>query len=88
MRESCGRIKTAEPKLTAEVAAWLAAAETADAAEDAEHGAQQRGDETPSWMANKQHRLEGIRAAKSELEAESLTAAMAKKIRKAGRPSR
>jgi transposase len=69
---SYGRMKTAEPKLAAEVAAWLAAAETADAAEDAEHGAQQRGDETPSWMADKQQRLERIRAAKAELEAEAL----------------
>jgi hypothetical protein len=69
---SYGRMKTAEPKLAAEVAAWLAAAETADAAEDAEHGAQKRGDETPSWMADKQQRLERIRAAKAELEAEAL----------------
>lgn len=58
---SYGRMKTAEPKLAAEVAAWLSAAETADAAEDAVHGAEQRGDETPSWMADKQHRLERIR---------------------------
>lgn len=68
---SYGRMKTAEPKLAAEVAAWMAAAETADAAEDAEHGWQRRGDETPAWMADKQRRLERIRAAKAELEAEA-----------------
>lgn len=68
---SYGRMKTAEPKLAAEVAAWMAAAEEADAAEDGEHGAQRRGDETPAWMADKQRRLERIRAAKAELEAEA-----------------
>jgi transposase len=68
---SYGRMKTSEPKLAAEVAAWLAEAEKADAAEDAEMGADRRGDETPAWMADKQRRLERIRAAKAELEAEA-----------------
>lgn len=68
---SYGRMKTAEPKLAAEVGAWLAAAETADAAEDAEHGAERRGDETPDWMADKAQRLARIRAAKAHLEAEA-----------------
>ena len=68
---SYGRMKTAEPKLAAEVAGWLAKAEAADAAEDAEHGADRRGDETPAWMADKQRRLERIRAAKAQLEAEA-----------------
>lgn len=68
---SYGRMKTAEPKLAAEVAAWLAAAEEADRAEDAEHGADLRGDETPDWMADKIERLARIRAAKAELEAEA-----------------
>ena len=36
-----------EPKLAAEVASWLDQADAADAAEDAQHGAGQRGDETP-----------------------------------------
>jgi transposase len=71
---SYGRMKTAEPKLAAEVAAWLAAAEAADAAEDGEHGAEMRGDETPRWMADKQSRLERIQAAKAELEAEAAKA--------------
>jgi Transposase domain (DUF772) len=68
---SYGRMKTAEPKLAAEVTAWLAQAEAADRAEDAEHGAALRGDETPDWMADKQRRLERIREAKAQLEAEA-----------------
>ncbi len=68
---SYGRMKQSEAKLAAEVAAWLKAAEAADAAEDAEFGADLRGDETPDWMADKQKRLERIREAKAELEAEA-----------------
>ena len=60
-----------EPKLAAEVNAWLEQAEAADAAEDAQHGADRRGDETPDWMADKKRRLERIRAAKAQLEAEA-----------------
>jgi transposase len=69
---SYGRMKQAEPRLAAEVAAWLAAADEADAAEDAEHG-DRRGDETPDWMADKQQRLARIRAARAALEAEART---------------
>lgn len=68
---SYGRMKTAEPKLAAEVAAWLKAAEAQDRKEDAEFGAELRGDETPAWMADKTRRLERIRAAKAQLEAEA-----------------
>ena len=68
---SYGRMKQTEPKLAAEVEAWLKAAEAADAAEDAEYGAGLRGDETPAWMANKQERLARIRQAKAALEAEA-----------------
>ena len=60
-----------EPRLAAEVAAWLDQAEAADTAEDAQHGADRRGDETPGWMADKARRLERIRAAKAQLEAEA-----------------
>jgi transposase len=60
-----------EPKLAAEIASWLDQAEAADAAEDTQHGSQRRGDETPDWMADKQRRLERIRAAKAQLEAEA-----------------
>jgi hypothetical protein len=49
---------------------WLEQAERTDAAEDAEHG-EQRGDEMPDWLADKQRRLAKIRAAKAALEAEA-----------------
>jgi transposase len=68
---SYGRMKGSEPKLAAEVGAWLKRAEAADAAEDAAHGADSRGDEMPEWMANKERRLARIRAAMAELEAEA-----------------
>jgi transposase len=70
---SYGRMKQAEPKLAAQVSAWLEAAEAADEAEDAEHGVDRRGDETPDWMADKQKRLERIREARAQLEAEAKT---------------
>jgi transposase len=68
---SYGRMARAEAELAAEVAGWLAQAEAADAAEDAEHGPDRRGDELPDWVADKQARLERIRAAKAALEAEA-----------------
>jgi transposase len=71
---SYARMNKREPELQAEVDRWLAAAEAADAAEDALHGAK-RGDEMPAWVADKQKRLAKIRAAKAELEAEAKAAA-------------
>jgi len=68
---SYGRMKTAEPGLVAQVAHWLDQARDTDAAEDRAHGRDRRGDETPDWMADKQRRLETIRAAKAALEAEA-----------------
>ncbi len=68
---SYGRMKTAGPRLAAEVTAWLAAAEAQDRAEDAEFGAALRGDETPDWMADKAQRLARIRQARAALEAEA-----------------
>jgi transposase len=68
---SYGRMKTSEAKLAARVAEWLRQAEAVDRAEDAEHGADLRGDETPGWMVDKAERLSRIRAAKAELEAEA-----------------
>ncbi len=68
---SYGRMKQAEPRLAAEVEAWMDRAAAADAAEDAEHGADRRGDEMPDWVADKQRRLARIRAAKAQLEAEA-----------------
>jgi transposase len=68
---SYGRMARAEAELAAEVAGWLAQAEAADAAEDAAHGPDRRGDELPAWVADKQARLERIRVAKAALEAEA-----------------
>ena len=65
------RMVEEEPRLAAEVRDWLDRAAAADAAEDANHGADRRGDETPDWAADKQRRLERIRAAKAQLEAEA-----------------
>lgn len=65
------RMVEAEAELTRDVAEWLARAQQADAAEDAELGSTRRGDEPPDWMRDKQTRLARIRAAKGELEAEA-----------------
>ena len=46
-------------------------AQAADDAEDAQHGQDRRGDETPGWMADKQRHLERIRAARAQLEAKA-----------------
>jgi transposase len=71
---SYAHMKKREVELQAEVERWLAAAEAADAAEDALHGAK-RGDEMPDWVADKDKRLAKIRAAKAALEAEAKAAA-------------
>lgn len=71
---SYARMKKREAELKAEVDRWLKAAEAADAQEDTLHGAK-RGDEMPDWVADKQKRLEKIREAKAELEAEAKAAA-------------
>jgi transposase len=74
---SYGRMKQAEPKLAAEVHRWLAQAAQVDKAEDRQLGGERRGDEMPAWVADKQARLEKIRAAKAALEAEARAAARA-----------
>ena|ERR1035438_4616631 len=65
------RMLVREAELSAEVESWLAAADAVDESEDAAHGPQRRGDETPAWMANKQTRLAKIREARAALEAEA-----------------
>ena len=75
---SYARMVKAEDELAAEISGWLDRAAAADAAEDAEHGEDRRGDEPPDWMRDKQARLERIRAAKAELEAEAKAAQDAK----------
>jgi len=69
---SYDRMKKSEQELAAEVKRWFAKADELDAAEDREYG-ERRGDELPDWVKNKQKRLEKIRAAKAELEAEAKT---------------
>ena len=71
---SYAHMKKREAELQAEVDRWLAAAAAADADEDAIHGGK-RGDEMPAWVADKAKRIEKIRAAKAELEAEARAAA-------------
>ncbi len=61
-------MRTAEPALAAEVAAWPGRAAEVDAAADREHGADRRGDAAPARMAAKRRRLGAIRAAKSAPE--------------------
>jgi transposase len=72
------RMEARATQLEAEVAAWLAAAETADREEDRTYGADKTGDEMPAWVADKKKRAEVIRAAKAELEAEARAVAEAK----------
>ena len=72
---SYARMKQAEKTLAAEVEGWLSQAAQADAAEDRQLGADKRGDELPDWVANKQARLDKIRAAKAALEAEAAATA-------------
>ena len=52
---SYDRMKKREVELQAEVDAWLAAAQAADAEEDKLYG-DKRGDELPDWVADKQKR--------------------------------
>jgi len=73
---SYAHMKKREAELKAEVDRWLAAAEAADREEDRLYG-EQRGDELPDWVADKQKRLEKIRQAKAELEVEAKAAAEA-----------
>jgi transposase len=68
---SYGRMKKAEEGLKAEVDRWFAEAERVDREEDELYGADKSGDELPEWVADKQKRLEKIRQAKAELEAEA-----------------
>jgi transposase len=78
---SYGRMGPTEARLTREIAALLAAARVADAAEDATYGPARRGDELPAALAaeiaRRERRLATIRAAQVALEAEAQAAAAA-----------
>jgi hypothetical protein len=69
-------------QLREEVKELLAEAEATDAAEDAEYGADRRGDELPAELQRRESRLRRIREAKRVLEARAKEAAAA-----AGQPS-
>jgi transposase len=63
------RMVTRERELREEIAALTAEAEAADAAEDAAHGVDVRGDELPAEVRRREDRLATIAAAKARLEA-------------------
>ena len=74
---SYDRMHQTEKRLKQEVREWFRQAKSADEAEDRLHGAARRGDEMPSWVADKQQRIIKIRAAREELEAEARAASKA-----------
>jgi len=84
---SYSRMCKVEPELAAEVEKWFGAAESEDESEDTKYGADRRGDELPDWVKNKKARLEKIRAAKAELEAEGKDEAQRKEEAKAAKAS-
>src|SRR3989442_915541 len=65
---SYARMSETEHQLEREVRALLDQAEQADAAEDAQYGPGQRGDDLPAELARRASRLAKIRAAKAVLE--------------------
>jgi transposase len=76
------RMGEKQRQLRDEVKQLLAQAEATDAAEDAEYGADRRGDELPADLQRRESRLRRIREAKRVLEARAKDAAAA-----AGQPS-
>jgi transposase len=79
---SYGRMREKQRHLREEVQDLLAQAEAADAAEDAEYGPDQRGDELPAELQRRESRLKRIREAKRALEARAKAEAIA-----AGKPA-
>jgi transposase len=68
---SYARMGEAEQRLKQEIEALLKQAEDVDAAEDAQYGKGQRGDELPEELARRESRLKKIAQAKAELEQEA-----------------
>jgi transposase len=66
---SYGRMGEEETRLREQIAALTAQAEASDAAEDAAHGPDVRGDELPAELQRREQRLATIAAAKARLEA-------------------
>lgn len=71
---SYDRMKKEEQRLTDEIAALLARAESADAAEDARFGPDSDGNDIPAELRHRESRLARIREAKAALEAEARSA--------------
>ena len=65
------RMLKAEAQLEADMAALLRKAELIDAQEDERYGKDKRGDELPKELQRRQDRIEMIRKARAELEAEA-----------------
>ena len=66
---SYGRMRDEERRLREQIAGLTAQAEANDAAEDAVHGPEVRGDELPAELQRREERLAKIAAAKARLEA-------------------
>ena len=66
---SYGRMRQEDQRLRDEIAALLANVDAVDAAEDAAHGPDVRGDELPAALQRREERLAKIAAAKARLEA-------------------
>ena len=65
------RMLKTEAQLEAEIAALLRKAELIDAQEDVRYGKGKRGDELPKELERRQDRLDALRKARAELEAEA-----------------
>jgi len=65
------RMLKAEAQLEAEMAALLRKAELIEAQEDERYGKDKRGDELPQELQRWQGRIEALRKARAELEAEA-----------------
>ena len=74
---SYDRMQTEEIRLQQEIRELLAQAESEDQAEDAQHGANRRGDELPDELQRRESRLKKIREAKAALEQEARAKAAA-----------
>jgi transposase len=72
---SYDRMPEEEARLKREIATILVEAESADATEDAAHGAGRRGDELPEELARRQSRLAKLQQAKALLEERARTEA-------------
>jgi transposase len=62
------RMDETEKRLRREVREWFKQAQSADEAEDRQHGDTRRGDELPDWVADKQRRITKIREARAAPE--------------------